>query len=540
MVDSAAGRKWSRARPKPVLSLRVASRCFWLTWLLSVASLIAGAGAVRADSTPSPAQAVQELNQWRGEVGVLPVSEDPEQSEGCRAHANYYRLNHQMGHYEEEGLPGYTQAGYRAAASSVLSFGGAKDGPFTWENAVYHRAGLLNPRLVTTGFWSEFELGCMGVFGTDDTRTTPALTAYTYPVDGQQGILTTFSCLEVPNPCQSVPGNDGSVPTGFISSVQFNGPWRRILGARVSAAQLTPDGGAPLLITVEGEGEGNGGFLDGGFDVIPQQPLAEGTWYTATASGLLDVDANGPEGETLAVPFTVRWRFRTVLIPRNPELKLMVADGRPRVFSKSPAPVRMTLRDGATKRLVLALHPAAAGGYTATAPGSRLHHVTWSVCASQPADASGTWEATPDPLCDSGGPLNLDVDALYASKYLVRLRIKAPEAAWGRRALVVMRPRDGSPPVRARIVLRRKSRLDLRGIPHGGAGLRVSVQPFHKHGIPQRVKTLTEVIHWVTAPPSGREGASRAISAMDDLGVAVRVADRQVYAHMWGGVKLPR
>lgn len=470
-----------------------------LALLLLVASLLAGAGAARADSTPSPAQAVQELNQWRAEVGVLPVSEDLEQSEGCRAHANYYRLNHQMGHYEDPSLPGYTSAGEKAAASSVLSYGGAMDGPFTWEDAVYHRAGLLNPRLVTTGFWAEFELGCMGVFGTDDVRTTPTLVTYTYPYDGQQGVGTTFGCSEIPNPCESVPGNDGSEATGFISSVQFNGPWRRIEGARVAAAQLTPDGGAPLPITVEDLGKGNNGFLDGGFDVIPQQPLAEGTWYTGSAAGM--VEAAGPGFEELSVPFSVSWRFKTILVPRDSGLAINVAGGRPRVSSSNPTPVELTIRDGGTRQFSLPLQSAGRGRYRATAPTGRLRTVRWQVCASQSADTGGVWK--PDRTCTRGGPLSLDVDVLYASKYLVRLRIKAPSPAVGRPAQVVMRTADGLPPAHARVVLRPKSRLDLRGIPAAGASLRVSVKPFRKRGIPQRVRTVSERIHWAAAPPSG-------------------------------------
>jgi hypothetical protein len=463
--------------------------------LLLLVSLLAGAAGARADSTPSPAQAVQELNQWRAEVGVLPVTEDPEQSEGCRAHADYYRLNHQTGHYEDPSLPGYTPAGAKAAASSVLAYGGAGNGPFAWESAVYHRAGLLNPRLVTTGFWAEFGLGCMGVFGTDDARASPTPVSYTYPYDGQQGVDTAFGCQEIPNPCESVPGNDGSKATGFISSVQFNGPWRMIEGARVTAAQLTLDGGAPLAITVEDLGKGNNGFLDGGFDVIPQQPLAEGTWYTASAAGT--VEALGPDFEELSVPFDVSWRFKTILIPRDPSLAIDVAGGRPRVTSSNPTPVELTIRDRGTRQLSLPLHSVGRGRYRAIAPTGRLRTVNWRACASQPADAGGAWE--PSRNCIGGGPLSLDVDVLYASKYLVRLRIKAPSAAVRRPARVTMRTPDGLPPAHARVILRPKSRLDLRGIPAAGASLRVSVRPFRKRGIPQRVRPVRKRIRWAAA-----------------------------------------
>ena len=42
--------------------------------------------AARAESNPSPAEAVQMLNEWRAQVGVAPVVENPTETEGCRAH----------------------------------------------------------------------------------------------------------------------------------------------------------------------------------------------------------------------------------------------------------------------------------------------------------------------------------------------------------------------------------------------------------------------------------------------------------------------
>lgn len=41
-------------------------------------------------------------------------------------------------------------------------------------------------------------------------------------------------------------------------------------------------------------------------------------------------------------------------------------------------------------------------------------------------------------------------------------------------------------------------------------------------------------------PLNAELSAAKVIAAMDDLGAAVREADRQVHAHTWGGVKLPR
>jgi hypothetical protein len=474
-----------------------AGRSRLLAPLLVLACLILAPARAAAESTPSPAEAVQMLNQWRAQVGVPSVTENPAESEGCRAHANYYRLNHEdqaEGHYEVEGLPGYTPAGDAAAGSSVLSFGsGASNGPFAWEGAVYHRSDLLNPRLATTGFWSEFGLGCMGVFGIDDSRTTPTLTAYPYPYDGEQGIETSFGCEEIPDPCESVPGNDGHTATGFISSVQFNGPWPRILNAHVDDAQLAPEGGGPLSVTPLT------GSITAGFGVIPDRPLAEGTWYTGQANGTLNVLTAQLDSES--VPFNVSWRFRTAIVARDPGLLLKMVHGRPHVVSDNPGAVGLVIRDGSTRRLSLTLHHGRGQGYEADALGAPPRTVSWKVCASQPADAEGRWK--PAESCLDGAPIRLDVDVLYASKYLVRLRIKAPSPAWGRVARVTMWPVGGAPPAHARVRLQGKSRLDLPGISRAGARLRVEVGRFRRQSIPQRVLPVAEAIHWAAAPPSG-------------------------------------
>jgi hypothetical protein len=98
----------------------------------------------------------------------------------------------------------------------------------------------------------------MGVQGLSRTRTIPQLAAYPYPTDGQVDVPPAFRCDETPNPCAGVPGNDGRTPTGFISSMQFNGPWEVIL-VSVSDAAVVPDidgavhvrtfGPAPVRIT---------------------------------------------------------------------------------------------------------------------------------------------------------------------------------------------------------------------------------------------------------------------------------------------------
>ena len=112
-----------------------------------VAALASGAQPAIAASEPAPKRAVKMLNAWRAKVGVPPVAYDPAATRGCRAHANYFRINRTTGHFESPSRPGFTKRGQTAAQQSVLSYGllSSRDGPYLWENAPYHRTGLLHP-----------------------------------------------------------------------------------------------------------------------------------------------------------------------------------------------------------------------------------------------------------------------------------------------------------------------------------------------------------------------------------------------------------
>lgn len=260
-----------------------------------------------AASNPSPERAVTMLNQWRATVRLPAVTLDASNTNGCRLHAEYYRLNRTSGHAEEPSRPGYTEQGHAAAASSVLAYGSDLTvGPYIWEDAPYHRAGLLNPRLVTAGFWAEHGISCMGTFGTSDQRRTAGIVTYPYPHDGQLRVNPTFDCNEIPNPCTQVPGNDGRRRIGFVPTVNVNGPWAFIVGSQVTRATLRPDGGQPVALSVEDRSSPRGGSLAGGFSLLPHAELKRGTWYTAKAQGLV---FGSNAGEQL--PFATTWRFRT-------------------------------------------------------------------------------------------------------------------------------------------------------------------------------------------------------------------------------------
>lgn len=273
-----------------------------------------------AASTPDPAVAVAQLNALRASVGVSPVAYDDTLSRGCKKHAKYHGLNPtQRGHSEDPALAGYTQAGDSAARSSVLAYGADPDAVLAaWESAPYHRMALLDPRLVASGFWSEFGISCMNAVVLDQGLRTPTLTAYTYPASGQRGVASTFWCNELPNPCDLVRRSARDAPTGTNISVQFNGPWLRIESVAVSSASVAAAGRPPVDLTVLTHPS----VLRGGIVLVPHRPLRAGKTYAAAASGT--VSARSDDGTLADYPFALSWDFSTPGTEPAASLKVVV------------------------------------------------------------------------------------------------------------------------------------------------------------------------------------------------------------------------
>ena len=346
-----------------------------------------------AAAAVSPEDAVALLNEWRGRVGVPPVSHDPAQSAGCQAHAEYVRHNGESGHSEDPARPGYTDAGHEAARSSVLSYGEqAAGGPFRWEWAPYHRTSLLNPRLATTGFWGTERFACMGVFGIDRGRRAPVVSAHPYPTQGQTEVPLEFTCNETPNPCTQVPGNPGDRPTGPIATVQFDGPWAYAAPV-VHAASLVAADGTPVAVTTEDSTSPRAANLDGGISLIPHQPLRPGTTYTATISGALN--ALLEDRTRITHPFQTTWAFTTRTRPRSPDDELLEIVARVDTLTghisarvAAPGPFTLTATDpaGAVHQLAPTALPVPAtrsdGATHAATLTQRARPGRWRLCAA--------------------------------------------------------------------------------------------------------------------------------------------------------------
>ena len=315
----------------------------------AVAISLASPAPATAGSDPDPAVAVAELNALRASVGLSPVTYDDTLSRGCKKHAKYHHLNPtQRVHSENPALAGYTRAGASAARSSVLVYGAEPDAILgEWVSTPYHRMALLHPRLVASGFWSEFGISCMQALALDHNLRTPALTAYTYPASGQRDVATTFWCNELPNPCDLVRRSAREGPTGLNISVQFNGPWLWVEDVVVSSASVAAVGRPPVDLTVLTRER----VLGGGLVLIPRRPLRAGKTYSAAATGT--VVARADDGTFGEYPFALSWDFSTPGTEPAASLKVVVERvTRTRVhlrvdlLSSQPRDARISLLSG--------------------------------------------------------------------------------------------------------------------------------------------------------------------------------------------------
>jgi hypothetical protein len=280
--------------------------------------LFAGGAQSMSTQAPTPAQAFRDLNRWRAQAGEPPVvAFTAAYDQGCALHDHYLRLLGHLSHPETPGLPGYTAAGADAGPNSVLA---QPEGlpEATWVDAVYHRMGVLQPRLRTSGFAAAEGYVCLRVGGPaiDDAPSarTPKLTLYPWPADGARNEPLTFgrAADETPSPLNDAPG---ATSLGLLISVDVNGPWadHRAPQSRVTSATLTSAAGASVPLAISDSSSPNGGYLSGGFALFPRVALAPGTTYTAHAVG--KVTAYG-----IAYPFDYSWHFATQPLCTVPEI----------------------------------------------------------------------------------------------------------------------------------------------------------------------------------------------------------------------------
>ena len=259
-----------------------------------------------ARSTPSGITASHEqedlglLNaqraRWGLPAGLVAV---PLWSQACAAHDSYMAQNHVLEHPEHP-APGHSEAGQWAGEHAVLDSGGGwseTTNPFM--DAPYHLEQLFAPGLLDVGIDESQGYGCVTTW--PGMRRTPAAagTVYTFPGNGTAGVSPVESAAEFP----STPNEDLGLPakTGrqLIVWEEDGDPLYRG-STDLTGASLSSVSGSVEVKWVSGSL---------GAIIIPVQPLAPFTTYTATVSLAetapfsADVAPTGPE--------TYSWSFTT-------------------------------------------------------------------------------------------------------------------------------------------------------------------------------------------------------------------------------------
>jgi len=229
---------------------------------------------------------LDRLNAWRASTGLPALSEDTTWSQGDYDHAVYMVQTDQVTHYELTSYPQYTVAGDTAARNGnieVSSSTSTTDDQAIdwWMKAPFHAIGMMDPRLMTTGFGSyrQVKSGWDAGFALDVLRGN-TFTGGTYPVyfpgNGSTEPLTTYAGGEFPDPLQGCPGY--SAPTGLPVFIQVGGN----VATSAGAVHSFTGNGTPLahcVIDSNNSAVGSSLYTRGGVIVIPQQPLQTGVKY---------------------------------------------------------------------------------------------------------------------------------------------------------------------------------------------------------------------------------------------------------------------
>ncbi|MGC4045383.1 MAG: CAP domain-containing protein [Armatimonas sp.] len=274
----------------------------------------------------SGAGAYGAVNQIRRRLGLKELQLDSTLQDGARAHASYLRLNRVGGHIEQVGKPGFVGVNPAArarafgfledtlvedvAVQTVSDKGAAPQlssavrGLF---DAPYHRLPFLNPFLSVLGaaFDTTHERGTIASYavllfgGTDD----PARKAQTVvsPFDGEQGIATSWSGHETPDPLRLHEKVTG--PVGYpivFAHFPVRLPGRTLPPLRLDGAVLLgPDNRPVSLLVNDPRTDPELGGQAAVF--LPTRPLQRNQTYT------MRVSARDAQGKSIGKT----WRFTT-------------------------------------------------------------------------------------------------------------------------------------------------------------------------------------------------------------------------------------
>jgi hypothetical protein len=211
-----------------------------VAWCATLAVLSpAGAGVEQAaeQQTTQPVNAAADrpvltsfgwlpvLNFYRATAGLAPVKKNAPWSRGARLHSRYMAKNRVIGHDENPSKRWYTSAGDAAARNSNVTLTVGTPEPASarmlierWMAAPFHAAGMIDGAMRRSGFGvyrAAMSGGRISEGATLDVlrgRTgRAARDVVTWPAEGMQVPIATYSGSEWPDPLTSCPKYRGDV-----------------------------------------------------------------------------------------------------------------------------------------------------------------------------------------------------------------------------------------------------------------------------------------------------------------------------------------
>lgn len=215
-----------------------------------------------------------------------------------------------------------------------------------FETAPVHLHQLLSPYLDRMGAAENDGFGCATTLASTGHAPTAAATLFTYPADGTRG----WRASEIDREGPFTPAETAGIPqgtrTGPTLYVLVSGPgiWWGSRSQVLAASVSGPAGPVPLL-SFDSTSPQVGRYLPAGAQLLPRDPLAPASTYTATLRLLVD------RTDGTASTLTRTWSFTTA------------AAGTPAGSGPTPAPARpLAERERCTVRLRYAGLGRIAGG----------------------------------------------------------------------------------------------------------------------------------------------------------------------------------
>lgn len=259
---------------------------------------------------PAEAMAlIDRVNAVREAAGLQPLRYDPRLGAAAQGHAIWLDANDAQGHTEQEGTPHFTGLtvgdrtaafGYPRPASEVALSGEPDQAVELWMETLYHRLPLLHPGHTEAGAGAA---GRRAVMNLGPSGESDQMVLWPYP--GQTGVYTQWQAhTETPDPLRLYPGVPD--PVGTTITLQMG---RRPQRLTLDQATLTTADGRPVPVLLFAPELDD--WLTAAVAMIPREPLAPGTTYTAHMAGTVDF-GSGPR------PYARTWSFTTAEAPAPP------------------------------------------------------------------------------------------------------------------------------------------------------------------------------------------------------------------------------